>query len=561
MLSRLYIESFALIERAEIEFGPGLNVITGETGAGKSILMGALNAILGAPASADLVRSGAEKCIVEGLFETDVDDAGEDGGGSLFEDGQLILRREIRAHGRSRSFVNGAALPFKNLHRLGRLLVDLHGQHEHQTLLDVENHRRFLDETGRLTDLAGKVARGYRDFVESDRSLQRLVAERHDLHKESELRRFQLDEIRRIAPEPDEEEALEQEVRVLENQESLVETTAQLRHVLYEDEDSIVDQLGKARRSLSQLSETDPALQTQAQSLDELIAGVGDIAGQLSEYGHRLQADPHRLEQTRDRLHSLRTLRRKYGDTLADVIALADQLEDGESRSRQLEQEIDGVENGRDRCLEEFSRCCVDLSRRRRDACGKLARAVEEGLRSLGMAHAAFSVGLQRREIPDGLIEEDGRRFAADENGLEKVELSVSANAGEEPRPLARIASGGEISRIMLVLKEIIAHRDLVSTLVFDEIDAGISGRIAAAVGRRLQRLAESHQVVVITHLPQIASLADRHFAVHKRVRDGRTVTEVELLDEAGRADEIAALLAGDTVSDTARQHAEEMLR
>ena len=558
MLSRLYIESFALIERAEIEFGPGLNVITGETGAGKSILMGALNAILGAPASADLVRSGAEKCIVEGLFEADSE--GEDDGVSVFEDGQLILRREIRAQGRSRSFVNGAALPFKNLHRLGRQLVDLHGQHEHQTLLDVENHRRFLDETGRLTDLADEVARAYRDFVDSDRSLQRLIAERQDLHNDAELHRFQLDEIRRIAPEPNEEEDLEREVRVLENQKSLVDTTAQLRHTLYEDEDSIVDQLGKARRSLSQLSETDPALQAQAQSLEELIAGVGDIAGQLSEYGRRLQADPERLEQARDRLHSLRTLRRKYGDTLADVIALAQRLEDGESQSQQLEQEIHRVENGRDRCLEEFSRCCVDLSRRRQDACGKLARAVEEGLRPLGMAHAAFSVGLQRRETPDGVVEENGRRFAADEHGLEKVELSVSANAGEAPRPLTRVASGGEISRIMLVLKEIIAHRDFVSTLVFDEIDAGISGRIAAAVGRKLQRLAESHQVVVITHLPQIASLADRHFAVHKRIRKGRTVTEVNLLDKGGRADEIAALLAGDTVSDTARQHAEELL-
>ena len=562
MLSRLYIESFALIEQAEIEFGPGLNVITGETGAGKSILMGALNSILGGPASAELVRTGADKSTVEGLFEVDVSQqpiglADLDIG---FEDGQLMMRREIRAGGRSRAFVNGASLPLQKLQALGSSLVDLHGQHQHQSLLNVDMHRRFLDETSGLTSLAQEVSRAFGRFRELDQVLSSLESEHLRLEREGELRQFQLDEIRRLAPQPDEESALEAEVLILENQASLIETSHELRDTLYEGENSIVDQLGKARRSMSQLAHTDPSLAPQAERVDEFIAGVSDLAAHLGDYARSLEADPERLLQARERLDALQTLRRKYGESLADVLDLARELEQSEDRARQLHEDTAAARRRRDAALEEFSAACLLLSARRGESCEPLARAVERGLNSLGMTDTAFAVHLQRSEDADGLVEEDGRRFAAHDGGVEHVEFFVSANPGEELRPLARVASGGEISRIMLVLKEIIAHRDLVSTLVFDEIDAGISGRVAAAVGKRLQSLAASHQLIVITHLPQIASLADCHFAVRKQIRDGRARTEVSLLDEAGRAEEIANLLAGETVSTTARRHAAEML-
>ena len=563
MLSRLYIECFALIERAEVEFGPGLNVITGETGAGKSVLIGALNSILGGPASAELVRTGADKSSVEGLFEVDADPQSADPLAGLeigFEEGQLMMRREIRAGGRSRAFINGAALPLRKLQAVGSSLVDLHGQHEHQSLLDVDMHRRFLDETSGLAALAQEVAEQFSTFRELDQVLSSFEVERLRLEREGELRQFQLDEIRRLAPQPDEESELEGEVRILENQTSLISTSDELRDTLYEGENSIVDQLGRARRSMDRLAETDPSLSPQAEHIDELIAGVSDLAAQLGEYARGLDADPERLDLARERLDALRALRRKYGDSLADVLDLARQLEQSEERAGQLEKDVAEARRSRDVALEAFTASCLQLSTRRRQACEPLARDVEKGLKSLGMTHAAFSVRLERCEDAEGLIEEDGRRYTAHEGGLEHVEFFVSANPGEEQRPLARVASGGEISRIMLVLKEIIAHRDLVSTLVFDEIDAGISGRVAAAVGKRLQSLAESHQLIVITHLPQIASLADRHFAVRKRIRDGRARSEVTLLDEEGRAEEIANLLAGETVSTTARRHAAEML-
>ena len=562
MLSRLHIESFALIEKAEIEFGPGLNVITGETGAGKSILLGALNSILGATASADLVRTGDERSTVEGLFELaegsraiaaleDVD----------LEDGELILRREIRTSGRSRASANGVSLPLKKLQTLGSSLVDLHGQHEHQSLLDIALHRHFLDETAGLTELAQQVAEAFESHRAAERKRLELENEQASLDKESELRQFQLEEIRRIAPQEGEEEALEAEVRVLENQASLVDTAQQLCDVLYEGESCIVDELGRARRALGQMADTDPSLAPCTERIDEYIAGVSDLASSLATYARGLEGDPERLAWVRERLEALRLLRRKYGCTAADVLSLADDLERSEEHSESLRRKIDKAESWYEEATAQLTDLCLQLSTRRNQACEPLARNVEKRLLSLGMSHAAFEVRLRRTEDPEGVVVDDGRRFIADEGGLENVEFFVSANPGEELRPLARIASGGEISRIMLVLKEIIADRDLVSTLVFDEIDAGISGRVATAVGKRLQQLARSHQLIVITHLPQIASVADHHLAVRKQIRNGRALTEVCLLEGSERADEIANLLGGESVSTTARKHAAEMLK
>ena len=563
MLTRLYIKDFALIEEAVIEFGPGLNVVTGETGAGKSILIGALNSILGGPVNAELVRKGASAGAVEGFFELDDQDqvARLAELGVPLEDGQLILRREIRARGRSRAFVNGQGQPIKQLKQIGALLVDLHGQHEHQSLLDPKLHARFLDAFASLNDQRRLVRQHWRAYRASVASLDQMHTERDALAAEDSLRTFQLEEIRRLAPRLGEEAELERELQVLENAATLSAGGLQLYDLLYQREGAVCEVLGQVRRQLDRLREIDSALDPQAAALEELIYEVEDLAGQLRDYAGRIEVRPGRADELRERRDGLRTLKKKYGGTLDAVLERARELATREDRADRLRDELAKAAERRDRALAEFAACCLALSAARQQASDTLSQSLVAALGELGMAKARFYIELATTEDPDGIVQRDGRRYAAGEHGMEHVAFHISANAGEPPRPLARIASGGEISRVMLALKEAVAGRDLVSTLVFDEIDAGISGRIAAAVGRKLQSLAAAHQTIVITHLPQIASLADQHFSVRKQQVQQRTTTEVVLLDATARAEEIAYLLAGETISDTARQHAREMLQ
>jgi len=309
------------------------------------------------------------------------------------------------------------------------------------------------------------------------------------------------------------------------------------------------------------LAGIDPRLQAQSAALEGLVYGVEDLAGGLRDYARHLETRPERLEQVRERLDGLRRLKKKYGDSLEEVVALAQRLEQQESRAGELEEQLRRAGEGVRASLAQFAGACLALSEGRGRAARSLAQVVEKGLRELGMARAVFAVELQEQEDPEGQVERGGKRFRADEGGMERVEFYISPNPGEAPRPLARIASGGEISRIMLALKEVIAGQDTVSILVFDEIDVGISGRVAAAVGKKLRALASSHQLIAITHLPQIAGLAHTHFSVRKQQRRGRTFTQVHLLDETGRTEELAQLLAGEKVSEAARQQAQELLR
>jgi DNA repair protein RecN (Recombination protein N) len=564
MLARLYVKNFALIEEAAIEFGPGLNVVTGETGAGKSILMGALYSILGGPVSADLVRGGADRCLVEGLFEFA---AGDPAVARLsridcpVENGQLVLRREIRAGGRARALVDDLAVSQKRLRQIGSLLVDLHGQHEHQYLLDARFHAGFLDSFGGLNARLETLARLYRACREDERALAGLRRERQALVDEEESRLFQLREIRALQPRPGEEEELERELQVQENLEILARLSAGLDELFYQADGSVFEQLGQARRQLDRLLEIDPSLARLSVSLAELSIGVEDLAATLRDYARKLEPRPGRAEWLRERLDGLRRLQKKYGRSLEQLIALVGELERRENRSGELDGEIGRAADRGGESRRRFAAACLDLSAAREQAAGELSRAVEGGLVALGMPQTAFRVRLSPTADPAGLVERDGQRWRADERGLENVEFYLSTNPGEELRPLARIASGGEISRIMLTLKSVIAGQDEVSTLVFDEIDAGISGRIAAAVGRKLRDLSASHQTVVITHLPQIAGMGQHHFSVRKRQLRDRTVTQVQALDETARTEEIASLLAGETISETARQHAQEMLK
>ena len=568
MLTRLYIKDFVLIREAEVEFGPGLNVVTGETGAGKSLIVGAVSVVLGGQASADVVRQGCDRCTVECLFEFAVDDPHgsrlEKHLASLdlpSEDGQVFLRREIQDSGRSRSFVNGLVVPMRKLRELGVALVDLHGQHEHQSLMSASLHAGFLDDFAGLTQTAGRVSGLYDDHSTLVKAFEDLIDEREGLQEEAELRQFQLDEIREGAPETDEEEGLENQLRVLENVEALTAGASELYELLSQADSSVVAQLARVRRLFERLVATDATLSSQEEGLDAVIYGAQDVADAVRDYLQRLEPRPERLEELRERLENLRRLKSKYGRTLREVVEFARKLELELDRSTELDEKVQGARIEAENCRSAFSDACLSLSCKRHEAAEMLSAAVEKGLAEIGMGEATFEIRLSRNPDEAGLVEEGDGRWRADRGGIETVEFFLAANAGEARLPLRRVASGGEISRIMLVLKQLIAEQDDVSTLLFDEIDAGISGRVAAAVGKKLEALSASHQTIVITHLPQIASLAHQHFEVSKQSQDNRTVTSVKVLDKLQRREEIARLLAGETVSDTARRHAEDMLR
>ncbi len=563
MLTRLFIRDFALIRELEIQFCADLNVLTGETGAGKSIILGALNSLLGGGARADMVRDGADRCLVEGLFEfPDASPVLERLAESGFpaDDNQLALRREILSGGRSRAFFNGLSIPLKKLREIGSTLVDVHGQHEHQSLLRVDRHSTYLDAFGGLTPRADALGDLYREFGSTESALRELHHQKRRYEEANELREFQLDEIRDLDPKAGEDAAIEQELTVLENGERIRQVTSRLADALYQADGSVVEQIGRLRRELDQVASIDRNLAAPTEQIQGLIYGIEELAADLLSYSENLDSDPERIAQLRDRLDAVRQLVSKYGGSLDRLIAFAAELETGEAKSEALDEEITAAAAERDRSASQYATACLDLSAARSHAAGDLVTQVEAGLRTLGAPNAVFEVRLDTRPDPDGLVEKDGVRVHADESGIERVEFFLSANPGETPKPLANVGSGGELSRIMLILRELIATGDGVSTLVFDEIDTGISGRMAAAVGKKLKALAATHQVVVITHLPQIASLADRHMAVRKRPEEGRMVTSVQVLENEERTEEIAQLLAGEEISDSAREHAQRML-
>ena len=563
MLTRLFIRDFALIRELEIEFCADLNVLTGETGAGKSIILGALNSLLGGVARADMVRDGADRCLVEGLFEfPDASPVLDRLAGSGFpvDDNQLAVRREILSSGRSRAFVNGLSIPLKKLREIGSSLVDVHGQHEHQSLLQVDRHSTYLDAFGGLTPRADVLGDLYRKYGSTESALRELLHQKRRYEEAKELREFQLDEIRTLDPKAGEDVVIEQELSVLENGERIRQVTSQLADALYQADGSIVEQIGRLRRELDQVAAIDCNLAAPTEQIQGLIYGIEELAADLLSYSENLDSNPERIAQLRDRLDAVRQLVSKYGGSLDRLIAFAKELEKGEAKSEALDDEITAAAAALDRLAKQYTAACLDLSTARSHAAGNLVSQVEAGLRALGAPKAVFEVRLDTRQDPEGLVEKDGVRVHADESGIEHIEFFLSANPGETTKPLASVGSGGELSRIMLILRELIATEDGVSTLVFDEIDTGISGRMAAAVGKKLKSLAASHQVVVITHLPQIASLADHHMAVRKRPEDGRMVTSVQVLENEERTEEIAQLLAGEEISDSAREHAQRML-
>lgn len=550
MLRFLRIRNLAVIEAADVEFDPGFTVLTGETGAGKSILVEAVGLLLGARASADLVRTGETQASIEAIFEQ--------------KDGrELVVRRDITSQGRSRSFINGALATAAALRDLSQRLVELHGQHEHQSLMDPLTHLPLLDEHAALEPIVEAVSQAWtrmrvlRDQLDRSRMDARERAARLDLVA------FQLAEIEKTAPQPGEDEELTTTKQVLASAERIQRLCAESYAALYESDQAVLAGLGGVWKRLGELATVDPQFSPYLDARDGIKGQLEDLAYFLRSYSEGVDASPERLQQVEERLATLERLKRKYGPTLADVIAKREEL----TRERDLLSgagaSADDLQLALTAATDAYLGAARDLSRRRRSAAMPFASQMEGLLAELAMGRTRFDVRFTDRE---------GQPDLWGERGIDDAEFFLSPNVGEDLRALARIASGGELSRVMLALKTLGVVRragpatgstsdpQRALTQIFDEVDAGIGGRVADVVGAKLRSLGEQSQVLCITHLPQIAARATTQFRIEKIVKGKRTVTSVQRLDDAGRVEELARMIGGTVVSDAVRASARDLL-
>jgi len=550
MLTELRIRNFAIIESVTLPLAEGFNVLSGETGAGKSIIVGALGLLLGERASADLIRSGAEKATVEGVFDVaSVRGIAElaDERGIDVEDDTLVLKREIAASGRGRAWINGAPVTATVLAEIGRQLVNLHGQHDAQTLLDAESQRRILDAFGGGESQADLVRTIHGELSSVRREITTLSSRRADAEKRADYLRHVAKEIEDARLSPGEDAKLEDEARVLENADELRNLATALNDMLSGEESSVLARLGVAQRPLTSIERIDPSAVRMQELFDAGFYALQELARSVEGYAGSVDLDPSRLEDVRQRRDRLFGLLKKYGPTLDDVI------EAGRSARSELDL-IDTAQfdlaNLTAREAEARRRLFAEaekLSDMRMSAGKRLAKAVDALLPQLGMPDGKLSVALIARDEPTA-------------EGAEDIEFRVALNVGHEDRPLSRVASGGELSRVMLALKTILARVDQVPTLIFDEVDAGIGGRVGLQVGDTLRRVAKEHQVFAISHLPQIAARAHHHIVVAKGAKGGVTTADISVLEGTSRVNEIARMLGGDPESKVSRAHAKELL-
>ncbi|NOZ70276.1 MAG: DNA repair protein RecN [Deferribacteres bacterium] len=560
MLRELHIRNFSIIDDATIEFGEGFNVLTGETGAGKSIIIHALSLALGERATGDFIRSGEKEAVVEAFFDTAPESLSPPALQFLrdnaidFEDG-LILRRVITAQGRSRAYINGSMVNLQTLSDISRNIIDVHGQYEHQSLLSPESQLELLDAYGGHAALREETGAVFEKLCTLKQRIADLLREDRDRARRLDILRFQIDEIEAAGLSPGEDEELSGELKILDSAGRLAELANEAYEAVYSSDFSCITTLSKVLNALREIAAIDARANEALKAVEDALPLLEETGYFLRDYRESLDFDPQRLGQVQERLELIKKLAGKYGDSIEEILRYKEnavaELEGLEHAGETLETyraELEQLKQG----LTEKARL---LSEKRKKSAAKIEKEVVARLSELSMPDTEFSVRITHEKGEDTT---DG--FRASRTGIDNIEFLISPNIGEEPRPLSKTASGGELSRVMLALKAILAKGDKVPVLVFDEIDAGIGGMTAETVGRKLKGLSSYHQVICITHLPQIAAFADRHLKIQKRVRGDRTRVEISTVEKDERTEEVARMLSGG-ISDVSIRHAEEILK
>jgi DNA repair protein RecN (Recombination protein N) len=566
MLRELLIQNLAIIEEARIVFGQGLNVLTGETGAGKSLLVAALELVLGERAKAEWIRSDAEEARVEAVIDLDdtpelskiLEDAGHAGAE------MLVVRRTVARSGKNRIYVNDRAASLSFLETLGQRLADMHGQHEHQSLLRVKRHRELLDLFGDLVPARQKVAALYRSVCDLRKQLSRLEEQHQQMAAERDLAVFQHEEISRAKLREGEEEELEQERERSLHVERLLEACVEGEKRLYSDPESVLDALSGVQRRIEEAKQIDADLSRPAGLLETAQHYVEEAAQYLQRYASTVEGDPDRLEQIEERLGLVHRLKRKYHRSVEDLLALEQELATRIAQMESFEEDCSTLQEAIKQRESELLKRSRSLSEERKKVAKKLNKEIERELHAVGMKGTGFRVDVRSGpsdppgKESEGICLED---HCIDTWGMDQIEFLIRTNPGQPFLPLQRIASGGELSRIMLAIRNVLRRSDLLPTLVFDEVDAGIGGAEAEAVGARLKRLSEDFQILCITHLPQIAVFGDTHLKVSKELEEGRTLFHIHAVEKAEREREIARMLGGIRITKKTLAHAREMLQ
>jgi DNA repair protein RecN (Recombination protein N) len=557
MLSLLKIRNIALIDELELEFAGGLNLLTGETGSGKSIIVDSLGALTGERITSDLIKEGTNQAQIEGLFTVRAD---ADLHQTFYESGielddadetDLIVRRELTFSGKNRIFINNQLVTQAFLRKIGAFLVDIHGQGEQATLFNASTHLEMLDEFAQLEDLRDKTAEKFKKLAEVRREIESLREDEAQKLQLLDILQFQVDEIGKANLQTGEDESLEEEKRRLNNVEKLSSLSEESYLLLYENEEATITTLEKVVRRITELAEYESSFAEYNESLATAQAVLEDLAFSVRDFRNSLEFSPERLTEIENRLAEISRLKRKYGGTIETVLAhfaesseRLKNIETAELREAELQKELKAAR-------EDYLKTARELHEKRDKSAKKLEKEIETNLKAVSLEKARFEVRLTADA-------DDDKSFTA--KGLDRVEFYFSANPGESVRPIGKVASGGELSRLMLILNTTTKLSEASKTMVFDEIDTGIGGRVAEAVGLKLKELAKTQQVLCVTHQPQVASLADHHFVVRKESVKNSTLIRVRELDETEKIEEIARMLAGEKITETARQHAREML-
>ena len=562
MLLDLRIKNFVIIDSLTVNFTRGLNILSGETGAGKSILIDAISGVLGEKLSTDMIRTGFDRASLEASFDVSgmdelvklLDEAGID-----TDDDQLVLRREIFANGKGRCFANSMQIPVAKLKEISENLIDIHGQNEHQTIVNIAKHRELLDSFGGLIGDVAKVREVHEKLYSIRNRISSFEIDEREKARRIEFNTFSIKEIEAAGLKPGEEEELRNESNLLANAEKIFKEVNESAELIT-GETGVIRNLKKAELNLSKISDIDPDIASMLDRIREALYSLEDSSSELRDYRNSIDFSPDRINQVEERLNAIQGLKKKYGDSIQEILQYAEKARTELDAINSSDEEMEQLKTDEKKTVKEAKELALALSEKRKTAALKLEQLVIKELKDLGMAGTVFKISIKREISPDGDIESENNKYILYPHGIDRIEFLLSANEGEDLRQLRKVASGGEMSRIMLALKNVIQSADIVETLIFDEVDTGISGKTAEIVGRKLKNLSKDRQVLLITHLPQIAAMSDTHFLVQKGKSDERVTTLVKNLSDKEKVREVARMLAGEEITDLSIKHAEEMI-